>query len=80
MPSDDFEIDEERVDEAVLAVLYLTLHDTNRAWKGIDFDVMNRLHDKGLIGEPWGKTKSVVFSDEGLTRAEEACRRLFGRS
>jgi hypothetical protein len=28
------EIDTEKVDEAVLALLYLTLHDGARAWKG----------------------------------------------
>ena len=32
--------DKDKVDEAVLAILYLTLHDANplggRAWKGID--------------------------------------------
>ena len=32
------QIDTDKVDEAVLAVLYLTLHDEYRAWKGIDWD------------------------------------------
>lgn len=32
------EIDEEKIDEAVLALLYLTLHDGGRAWKSVDWD------------------------------------------
>jgi hypothetical protein len=30
------EIDTEKIDEAVLALLYLTLHDGARAWKGLE--------------------------------------------
>ena len=30
------EIDTDKIDEAVLALLYLTLHDRFRAWKGFD--------------------------------------------
>jgi hypothetical protein len=41
------EIDTDKVDEAVLALLYLTLHDGARAWKGFDWDTLNRLHAKG---------------------------------
>ncbi len=40
------EIDEEKIDEAVLALLCLTLHDDGRAWKSFDWDAMNRLHVK----------------------------------
>ncbi|MGO6908270.1 DUF6429 family protein, partial [Rhizobium ruizarguesonis] len=65
------EIDEEKIDDAVLALLWLTLHDGDRAWKGFDWGVMDRLHQKGLIANPAGKTKSVVLSDEGLRRSEE---------
>ena len=46
------DIDTEKVDEAVLAVLYLTLHDRVRVWKGVDGDVLARLHEKGLIHDP----------------------------
>jgi hypothetical protein len=37
------EIDTEKIDEAVLALLYLTLHEDFRAWKSFDWDAMNRL-------------------------------------
>ncbi|ANP86364.1 DUF6429 family protein [Rhizobium leguminosarum] len=74
------EIDEEKIDDAVLALLWLTLHDGDRAWKGFDWGVMDRLHQKGLISNPAGKAKSVVLSDEGLRRSEELFRALFMRS
>ncbi|ACS57026.1 MULTISPECIES: DUF6429 family protein [Rhizobium] len=74
------EIDEEKIDDAVLALLWLTLHDGDRAWKGFDWGVMDRLHQKGLIANPAGKAKSVVLSDEGLRRSEELFRALFMRS
>ncbi len=54
------ETDEDRVDDAVLAPLYLTLDRDGRAWKGFDWSVMNRLHDKGMIHNPVGKAKSVL--------------------
>ena len=46
------DIDTDKIDEAVLALLYLTLHDGVRAWKGLDWDAMDRLHRKGLIYDP----------------------------
>ena len=59
-----------RIDDAVLALLYLDLHDGVRAWKGFDWDAMNRLHEKGYISDPRSKTKAVVFNEDGLGRAE----------
>ena len=61
-------LDTDKIDDAVLALLALTLHDDYRAWKGFDWDALGRLHDKGLIHDPVGKTKSVVFTEEGLAR------------
>ena len=62
------EIDTDKVDDAVLALLQLTLHDGNRAWKGHDWDVLGRLHEKGMIGDPVGKVKSVWLTEEGMRR------------
>ena len=73
------EIDHDKIDEAVLALLWLTLHDGCRAWKGFDWTTMNRLHEKGFIGDPVNKTKSVVLTDEGLQKAEELFKALFTR-
>ena len=63
-------IDTDRIDDAVLALLYLGRHDEWRTWKSFDWDAMDRLHEKGLISDPVGRTKSVVFSEEGLRRSE----------
>ena len=71
------EIDTDRVDEAVLALLHLGLHDGCRAWKGFDWAAMGRLHEKGFISDPVGKAKSVVFTEEGLRGAERLFRELF---
>jgi hypothetical protein len=57
------EVDNDKIDEAVLALLYLTLHDGARAWKSFDWDAMNRLHEKGYIMNPVGKAKSVPSFD-----------------
>ena len=71
------ELDTEKIDEAVLALLYLTLHDRYRVWKSMDWDAMNRLHDKGYITDPVGKAKSVALTDEGLREAERLFKKLF---
>ena len=73
---------DDRIDEAVLALLYLGIFERGpmmgaRTWKSFDWDAMERLHRKGLISDPVSKAKSVVFTDEGLRRAEVAFRRLF---
>ena len=70
-------IDTEKIDDAVLALLYLTLHDGARSWKGHDWDAMNRLHEKGLISDPVGKTKSVILSERGLAESERLFKVLF---
>ena len=72
-------LDEERIDEAVLALLWLTLHDERRAWKGFDWEVLGRLHAKGLIADPVGRAKSVVLTDEGLRQSEGLFQALFTR-
>ena len=73
------EIDRDKIDEAVLALMWLTLHDERRAWKGFDWDALERLHARGLIADPVNKAKSVILTDEGLRRAEELFRALFTR-
>jgi len=72
-------IDTERIDEAVLALLYLGLHERTRAWKGFDWDAMERLHHKGYITDPVGKAKSVVLTDEGLKESQRLFEALFTR-
>jgi hypothetical protein len=74
------EYDEEKVDAMVLALLFLTLHDGYRAWKGHDWDAMDRLHKKGMIANPVGKAKSVVLTEEGLQRSRELFRKHFAKT
>ena len=73
------QIDEDKIDEAVLGLLWLTLHQERRAWKGMDWSALNRLHRKGLIHDPVNRTKSVVLTDEGLRSAEVLFGKLFAR-
>ena len=73
------EADEDRVDDAVLALLYLTLDRDGRAWKGFDWSVMNRLHDKGMIHNPVGKAKSVLLTEKGVAESERLFRELFAK-
>jgi hypothetical protein len=69
--------DTEKVDQTVLALLSLTLHDVDefggRAWRGHAWEVLDRLHEKGYIGDPVSKAKSVVLTPEAI----EESRRLF---
>ena len=74
------DIDTDKIDEAVLALLYLTLHDGVRAWKGHDWDALDRLYRKGMIENTVGKAKSVVLTDEGLAESEQLFRNWFERS
>jgi hypothetical protein len=71
------EIDADKVDDAVLALLFLTLHDKQRAWNGFDWDTFDRLHRKEMISDPIGKTKSVTLTDESLRRSPELFEALF---
>ena len=70
--------DTDKIDDAVLALAYLTLHDGARVWKSFDWDALNRLHTKGYISNPVSKAKSVVLTEEGLKEAERLCEKLFG--
>ena len=65
-----------KVDEVVLALLYLTLHDGARVWKFFDWEAMNRLHQKGYISDPVGKAKSVVLTEDGVQEAERLFKKL----
>jgi hypothetical protein len=73
------ELDTDKIDDAVLGLLYLGLHDGVRAWKGFDWGAMNRLHEQGYITDPRGKAKSVVFTEEGFDRAKRLLQELFSK-
>ena len=74
------EYTKEKVDDAVLALLYLNLYNdgtVKRAWKSFDWDAMDRLFENGFISDPKSKSKSVVMTEEGLKRAEELFKQYF---
>jgi hypothetical protein len=73
------DLDTARIDDAVLALLWLGRHDGVRAWKSFDWDAMDRLHAKGLIHDPVGKAKSVVLTPEGLARSGPLFQELFAK-
>lgn len=73
----DMNIDTAAIDDAVLALLYLTLHDRDRAWKSFDWDALNRLHERGLIYDPVNRAKSVAFTEAGLRMSERLFKRRF---
>jgi len=73
------EIDEDKIDEMVLALLWLGLHEDCRVWKGHDWDAMDRLHAKGYISDPQRKAKSVALTEEGERRSRELFERYFAR-
>ena len=77
------EYDTTKLDEVVLALLYFnayTDHGVTRAWKGFDWDTLDRLHARGFISDPKSKAKSVVLSEEGARRSEELFRRYFAKA
>jgi hypothetical protein len=74
--------DADKIDEYTLALLYLVTHERHegagaRAWKGFDWDTLNRLHEKGYITNPVGKAKSVGMSEEGFLMAKKLFERHF---
>lgn len=72
------EYDRDKVDDAVLALLFLTQCGGGRTWKGHDWDALGRLHQKGMILDPVGKAKSVVLTEEGEKRCEKLFSQHFG--
>ena len=53
------EIDEDKIDDAVLALLWLTLHNERCAWKGFDWATTDRLHKKSALN----KSQAIEFAN-----------------
>jgi len=73
-------VNQDRIDDTVLALLWLTSYkyqDGVRAWKGHSWEALGRLFEKGMIGDPKTKAKSVWLTDEGAKKAEELFREYF---
>jgi hypothetical protein len=76
------DLNEEKLEQAVLALLYLNSFDDKsgetRAWKGLPWDVLDQLHEKGFISNPATKSKSVTLSADGAKLSKELYKKLFG--
>lgn len=73
-------VDEEKMDDMVLALLYLTTFEDKprlRAWKGHNWDVLDRLHRKEDISDPATKAKSVLLAEAGAKRSQELFEKYF---
>jgi hypothetical protein len=74
------EVNEEKVDDMVLALLFLTTFRDKpslRAWKGHSWDALDRLHQKGYISDPATKAKSVVLTELGAKRSQGLFEKYF---
>lgn len=69
--------DDQKVSEAVLALLGVFEFDNGRVWKRIDFGVMDELFEKGYISDPKGKAESVYLTEAGLKLAKELAEKHF---
>ena len=72
------ELDADKLAEAALALLSLTLHG-GRVWKALDWSLMNLLFAKGWISDPVSKTKSVFLTEEGESLARSFLSKHFER-
>ncbi len=74
------EYDREKVDEMVLALMWLVIYGDKydaRAWKSFDWDTLDRLYEKGHISDPKSKAKSVALTDEAVKLSESLFKKHF---
>jgi hypothetical protein len=74
------EYNKDKVDEMALALLFLASwqeQGVTRAWKGIAWEILDRIHEKGLISDPKSKAKSIVLSEEGARLTRELFEKHF---
>ena len=69
--------DTNKIDDAVLALLYLTLHDQSHASTSFAPEVLRRLHESGMIEDPAGSSDSVELTADGLQRSKTLFNSMF---
>lgn len=72
--------DKDKVDEMALALMHLSSmreKEGVRAWKGLAWEVTDRMFEKGWISDPKKKTRSVWLTDEGARLSEELFQKYF---
>ena len=63
-----------------LALMWLNIHGDKygtRAWKGLPWDLLDNLFERGLISDPQSKAKSVVVFPEGEALAKQLFEKHF---
>lgn len=79
----DQDYDRKKVDEIVLALLYLSLHRDNGRWKAmktLDRSALDRLYEKGVIQDPTARTREIILTEDGRKLAEEFFAKHFVQS
>jgi predicted transcriptional regulator len=77
------QIDQDKLAEVALAILGMTAfrdRGVERVWKGLDWDLLDLLHERGWISDPKSKAKSVVLTEEGARLTHDFFRRHFAVS
>ena len=76
----DADVDGEKLEQVVLALLYLNSFkegEGKRAWKSLPWAILDALHEKGYISDPANKNKSVWLTETGAKLSEELFEKLF---
>ena len=74
------DFDKDKVDTMTLALIFLvTTKDKYgyRAWKGFDWNTMDRLYEKGHISNPKGKAKSIALTEDGAKLSAQLFKEYF---
>ena len=74
------EYDKDKVDAMTLALLYLKCSTSpygTRAWKGPDWEALDRLEQKGYLIDPRGKSPSMTLTEAGARLSKELFVRHF---
>jgi hypothetical protein len=83
MNKKDDTVDWDKVDEMALALMHLSTFQERgemRSWKGYDWGILNRLHERGWISDPVSKNKSVSLSEQGQRLSQDLFLKHFGKA
>jgi hypothetical protein len=76
-------VDWDKVDEMALALMHLTTfeeHGEVRSWKGYDWGILIRMHERGWIGDPVSRAKAVSVSEQAQRLSRELFEKHFGKA
>ncbi len=71
--------DQDKIDDAALALLSMTLDENHSAWKQLDWGITDSLYKKGYIHNPVNKNKSIAFTEAGVNKAAAVFKQLFAQ-